>query len=324
MNNIKQEILDDIRNKSRIFKKVSSIRYRIRCPLCGDSQKNLEDTHCYIKCSPDPTEPLFYICFLCNESGIVNKRFLSKIGVKDDLINQLFNQKYNVIKYSGSSIANPNILTGDPILGSPQMRYIEHRLGEGFTLEDYDKFKIIWDMNLLYQHITNQRVRNTLPSINDSITFLSDDKSTLLTRSFNDNGDRWRKISMFKSDNKSFYTIKTTLDLFTSEQIYVNFGEGIFDVLSAYKNFNDGPNSIFIALLGSDYISGIDYIIQKGILGYNVNIKIYIDDNIDEDSLKKKLKKYKYLFNRITICKNIKSKDIGVRLEKINLVESNV
>ena len=81
----KHEVLGEIRNSVSIFKEVNSNQYRIRCPICGDSQKNLESAHCYIKCSYDQNEPLLFHCFLCNSSGIVNKSFLDKLGIKSNI-----------------------------------------------------------------------------------------------------------------------------------------------------------------------------------------------------------------------------------------------
>jgi len=321
-NDIKQRVLDEIQNHSTVFKKVNSIQYRIRCPICGDSQKDLNDSHCYIKCDfNNPTEPLLFNCFKCNESGKVTSSFLRKLGIKSDLINKIDNQRFN--KIGSITKTNIELITGVPVINSKQIAYIEHRLGNGFTLEDFDKFKIIWDMNSVFPYITNQRIKNTMPSNNDSITFLSDDKSVLLTRSFSDEGDRWRKITLFSSGNKSFYTIKTTLDLFTQDSIIINIAEGVMDVLSIYKNFND-ENSAYIATLGSDYISGVEYAISKGFIGNNIIIKIYIDNDVNEKELKRQLKKYKWIFGSILIYKNIISKDVGVKIDKIKLVESKV
>lgn len=322
-NIIKQQILDEIQKHSPVFKKVSSTQVRIRCPICGDSQSNPRDAHCYIKCDfNNPSEPLLFNCFKCNKGGKVTSEFLKKLNIKSDIVGKIDNQRFN--KIGSIKHADINVVLGSPIMDSPQVRYIEHRLGSGFTFEDYDKFKIVWNMNSIYQYVTNNRIRNTMPSNNDSVTFLSDDKSTIISRFFADKDERWRKLTILPSENKSFYTIKTTLDLFTEDPIVVNIAEGPMDVLSIYKNFNDGDNSVYIATLGSDYISGIEYIIMKGIMGNNVSVKIYIDSDIDERMLKDKLKKYKWLFNSILIYRNIKGKDVGVNIDEIKLIEQKV
>ena len=210
-------------------------------------------------------------------------------------------------------------------MNSPQVRYIERRLGKGLKFEDYQKFKIVWDINNLLPFISRDHTKNSLPSNNESISFLSDDKSVLLTRLFEDQGDiRWKKVRLMNSDNKSFYVIASTLDLFTKDNITVNIAEGVIDVLSIYKNFNDGPNSIYVASLGSDYIAAVDYAIAKGFIGTNINIKIYIDQDQNEKILLRGLKKYKWIFNNIFVYRNILDKDVGVTIDRINLEERKV
>lgn len=319
----KQKLLDDIEKHSEIFLRSGRFQYRIRCPICGDSQKNTRDAHCYIKCSDNPDEPLLYNCFLCNKGGIVGKDFLLKIGLDNKTASSMENIKFN--KIGALKNSDINIIIGEPMLRSPQVRYIENRLGEGFTKDDYDKFKIVWNFEGIFKFITSQRIKNGMPNNFDSISFLSDDRTSLMTRSF-DEENRWKKISLQKSDNRAIYTIKTQLDLFTSDRIDINIAEGIFDILSVYKNFSNTDNSIHIATLGSDYISGINYAILKGIIGKNVCIRIFIDNDksVDENKLKKRLKKYKWLFGDIFIYKNIIGKDVGVKIDKIKLIENKL
>lgn len=316
----KKQIIEEIRRNVDVFIPVPPIRYRIRCPFCGDSQKNPRDAHLYIKCSDDPNEPLLYNCFLanCGAKGRVNKAFMDRLKIKSKYEESLSDKRYNRISIIKDM--NINILSGTPDLSSIQVKYIEKRLGSGFTSEDYDRFKIIWNMNSIFPYISSERIKNTLPNNTDSITFISDNKSTLLSRGFMEDDD-WKKIKITPVEDKSFYTIKSTFDLFTRDKIVVNIAEGIFDILSVYKNFNDGTNSVFIAVLGPDYYSGIDYAIMKGLIGNNVIIKLYIDNNIEVTKMKKYLKKYKWLFNDILIYQNIMYKDVGVKVDKIKLVE---
>lgn len=321
MNDIKQQIVDAIESKVE-FCYHSGQEYRIRCPICGDSPKSPRAAHCYIKCSYDPNEPLLYICFRCNSSGIVGKSFLEKLGIDQRLISKVTNVRYNRLQSAKS--ADVNILTGEPILGSPQIQYIESRLGTGLTVDDYDRFKIVWNMDSVVPYITDKRTLNTLPSNRDSITFLSDNKALLLTRTFDPGNHQWRKISMFPNGGKAFYVIKSTLNLFTREPVTVNIVEGVFDALSAYKNFNDGENSVFIATLGSDYASAVGYIIAKGIFGSNVTLKVFIDGDVDDKQVKWQLKKYRWIFNHIYMYRNILEKDIGVPIDRIRLSESKI
>jgi hypothetical protein len=317
LNNIKQTILDRIKEKSSVFEKISMYQYRIRCPLCGDSQKNLKDSHMYLKCSMNPAEPILYNCFLCNSSGKVNKYFLDKLSIS---IDDLPKMEYKIFNKISSKKLDIDILTGTPDLSSNQVQYIKERIGDGFTLEDYDRFKIVWDMNKIVPYINDIRIKNTMPSNRDSISFISDDKSTLIIRPFLPDGS-WRKIKLFPTENKSFYTIKSTIDIFTQEKITVSIAEGIIDILSIYKNFSDSNNSIFLSILGSDYESGVNYIISNGFVGSNIILKIYFDNDINEKNIKYQLKKYKWLFNKIIIYKNTIFKDCGTTIDQINLIK---
>lgn len=325
MKDIKTEILDEILKCSPVHRKVNGEMYRIRCPICGDSQKNQNDMHCYIKCSNDPNEPLLYICFLCNSKGRINKWFLDKLGASPKVSKSLQETTYN--RLPSIKTSDVEILTGKPIMNSPQVEYIERRLGHGFIEEDYDRMKIVWDMNLVSQYIRDQKTKNTLPNNRDSISFISDDKTAMLSRTFLDSsklGHQWRKIRILSTSTHSYYAIKTQIDLFSKDLLYVNIAEGIFDILSVFKNFNDGANSVFFAALGSDYISTLEYIIAKGFIGTNVIVKIYIDQGIREKELFNNLKKFKWMFNTIYVYKNVMGKDVGERLETIKLQEKRI
>ena len=206
-------------------------------------------------------------------------------------------------------------------MNSPQVRYIESRLGPGLEYEDYQKFKIIWDTKDVLEYITNPRVRNTFPSNDSTISFLSDNQAVVINRTFleDQTESQWRKITIVNKDTKAFYTIKTQIDLFSLDKTVVNIAEGIFDILSVYKNFNDCDNSAFIATLGSDYISAVNYAIAKGLIGTNVELRLYIDNGIKEKQLKYTLRRFKWMFNSIKIFHNIKSKDVGVPIDQIKL-----
>lgn len=321
-NEEKLKLLNTIRKSVTVSKKINNIQYAIRCPICGDSQKELNTTHCYIKCGYDPSEPLLYNCFKCNSSGKVGPWFLRKLGIDSETIKSVSRYKYNRIV--SPKKVDINIITGDPIMNSPQTDYIESRLGTGFTESDYDRFKIIWNMDEIIKYITSDKVKNSLPSNEDTISFLSDDKCILINRTFIDSNNQWRKISIIPNEEKSFYTIKSTIDLFTQNDITINIAEGVLDVLSIYKNFSTGENGVYIATLGSDYISAVEYALNKGFIGSNIVVKIYIDDEINEEILIKRLKEYKWMFKSIYVYKNILSKDVGVSIDKIRLVMNRV
>ena len=321
-NEIKRKILNAIEDKADVFIKKSDIQYLTRCPICGDTDKDPTHAHCYIKCTYNPTEPLQYNCFLCNNNGAIGKYFLDKMGIDKNTINEYTSDiKYNRLP----SLKDSKDLELSKLdMNSDQIKYIEYRIGKGLSIEDYNKFRIVPNISDLEKYITSVKVKHTLPSNRNSISFLNDDNSVLLTRLFEDiDNKRWNKKRLFPSNNKSMYTIKVQLDLFTEEEININISEGVLDALSSYKNFSEGI-SINLAVLGSNYIDGIEYMIAKGFIGDNINIRIYVDDNINIKQLKNDLKSYKWIFKSINIYENILYKDIGTHIEKIQLKEYKV
>ncbi len=323
MNDNKQRILEEIRSSVDVFRSRGGTEYSIRCPLCGDSQTDPRDSHCYIKCSYDPTEPMVYKCFKCNAGGVVNEWFLRKLNMKPDTIALLNNSRYSKLTHLKQSLVD--LACGNVDLNSPQVKYIERRLGKGFSLEDYEKFKIVWDDAPVKEYITNKHVLSAFPSIESTISFISDNQCLLLNRTFFEDEDRqWKKITLMRSDNKAFYTIKTQINLLTLEPTVVNIAEGVFDILSVYKNFNDCENSAFIATLGSDYISAVNYAIAKGLMGSNTELRLYIDNGIGEKQLKYGLKRFKWIFKSIRVYRNVKSKDVGVPIDQIQLTEYRI
>ncbi len=326
-NDTKQQIMDEIQKRSEGFMKISSVQYRIRCPICGDSQKNLRDAHCYIKCSYDPGEPILYICFKCNSSGIVGKSFLEKLGADSTVISKLGTQRFNrIATYKKTDV---NIITGEPDTRCIQARYVKARLGS-VPDDVWPKLKIVWDLRGVYPYITDKRVRNSMPNNRDSISFLSDDKSTLLTRFFNEENGRWRKIKLFPTDGKSFYTISTQFDLFKTT-LYDPKGwsdlciaEGVMDIISVYLREKVSDNAAYVAVLGSDYIAGLEYAIAKGIFGRSVRVHIHIDSDVDADDLARKLQNYKWMYGTIEICSNLRYKDMGVTPDKIKVSRRKV
>ena len=317
----KQIVMDTIRDTVPVFKKRTSIQWSIRCPYCGDSKKDPRDSHCYIKWAMDDS-PLLFNCFLCNTHGVVDKKFLDLIGVKKDLSELVAFNKSN--RFSSIKNKTVDIITGEVDMNSPQVKYIEHRLGPGLIRDDYNKFRILTNISNVLPYVSSDKVKNSLPSNNDSISFLTNDKTVLLTRLFEDGEIRWKKLRIVPNDSKSFYAIQSSFDLFTQDPITINIAEGVMDVISIYKNFNDHGASLFIAALGSDYIDALEYSINLGVIGKNVTVKVYMDADQNEKRLIDELKKYRWLYNGIFVYRNVIGKDVGVRIEDIKLEERRV
>ena len=319
MNDIKQQVLQEIEKAVPIFIRSSPIQYRIRCPICGDSQKNRRDTHCYIKCSMDPTEPLLYYCFKCNAYGRVNRMFLEKLGIDGDILGALDKRHYNRIQTIQT--VNDEMILGTPSLESKQVKYMQKRLGVNFTEEELAHMRLVKDIWYMRAFIGSTGARNALPGNDHAIAFITEDRAVMAIRSFLDEEGQWRKMKLFPSEMKSFYTIAGTINPF--EECIVNIAEGIFDIISVYKNF-PSENAAYIATLGSDYISAVDYAVMKGLVGNEIHLRIYVDTDVNEKELVTMLKTYRWMFGSITTLRNVKSKDVGVPIDEIELVERTI
>ena len=103
------------------------------------------------------------------------------------------------------------------------------------------------------------------------------------------------------------------------------------DILSAYKNLGyNKPNTMNIAVGGQLYPTVLQVLIGMGIVGSNIHINIF-SDNDEEFNNKENVhvtdikyfntifKKIKYLYGSVTVHYNRISKDIGVPIDKIKL-----
>jgi len=254
---------------------------------------------------------------------MVNGKFLDLLGIEVPGAELLEPKRFR--RLASIRDSKLELLVGSPDMDSIQVDYLEHRLGSGLTLSDYERLRIVWNVDMLKPYISTERTKNTLPSNMDSISFLSDDRSMMMTRFFDPGrGPRWKKTKLFPSDNRGYYTVASTLDLFTGETLTVHLSEGIFDTISAYKNFNTGDNSVYLAFLGKDYNSGFDYLLAKGIFGSNVEVRVYADSDVNRKLLRSQLRKYRWIFGSVTIAWNVSGEDFGLLPDRIKLGEIKV
>lgn len=311
MNNFKFLILSKIEDSVPVFYKATSEEYKIRCPFCGDSQKNFKSAHLYIKCSNDLSEPLFYHCFKCNRSGKVGNDFLKLVGVKNFTIDEE-NKIINKLNY----FKNNKLMIESKILENA-VNYIIKRIGVKFSQEDLLKFRLI-SLDDIRKLVSN-KIKNTLPLDSDFISFILEDNSMIVSRNLFDFEPRWKKIKLFK-DGTSVYTIKTLINLFSKEEITVNICEGIFDSIGLFNLFNN-KNTLFISVLSSEYSKGVEYALNKGIFGSSVTVNIFMDSDINDFQIKKSVSEFKWLFKNIKFYKNKLNHDFGIPKSMIEIVE---
>ena len=55
---IKESMIRALFNRGEYIKQVNDSEYRIRCPFCGDSMKNYNTGHMYIRINPCDNYPM--------------------------------------------------------------------------------------------------------------------------------------------------------------------------------------------------------------------------------------------------------------------------
>lgn len=347
---IKQDIIEKLFQRPGIYtRKINDKQYRTRCPLCGDSKKNENTGHFYIKIDTSDNSPIAYHCFLCEEGGILQPSLLSLLEIDDiDLKSNLsmLNKTSDKIDKKGL-INNNQIITFDyklpEITRGVKTEYIEKRLGLKITDNEFRSFKTITSLSdfLLFNNIHNITCSPYVASKLESkyIGFLSHGNSHILFRDITDTEElRWVKypITPKSSNNRIFYSIESEVDIFTKDKIIINLAEGVLDILSANLNLKyNKPNTVNICVSGKYYDSIIMYLISIGFVGSNIELNIFADNdakfnnkNINKTTsltyYKKMLNKYRYLFKDCNVYYNLKSKDIGVPIDKIILEKYTV
>lgn len=337
-NEVKEDFLDALyanRNTNKI-KKVHSNQFRMRCHFCGDSQKNLEERHLYVLCDLTNDLPLKYNCFKCGESGYVNKDFLEKADITDkNLISRIYALNRKSEKYDKKNInANDDVYTFNfcvpNIKLSKKTEYINNRFGIKFNNDDYKKMKVItslFEFLKINDIKTSSFTRDVLYKLEDHyVGFLTNGSSHILFRDITDSEEHsWVKYPIVpdSSKNRIFYTLESSIDILSTDELNINLSEGVFDTLGiAYQLIDNTDNSINIAVSGKYYNRVLTYLIGLGLYGSNVIVNIYSDNDntfnkkksndTSIDHYRNLLNKYKPLYGRINVIYNLKNKDYGI------------
>ena len=317
--------------------------YQTRCPYCGDSQKEMNTGHFYMKILIQNKNVIPVHCFKCNYSGIFTPEALDLMQCNDqELRNGLIylNKTGNYEKglsYQEDQYKYFDRIIPDEYKYEDKLAYIDHRLGYDFTREDYKSMKVITSLydflianNIKTSPFTKQQ-RMLLER--DYVGFLSSGNSHILFRDITEkNKFSWIKypIDEESSKNKVWYGLSCEIDIFTDDEITINMSEGIMDIIGIRTHLGmNKPNTMNIAITGQNYNSMILHMIAIGLVGGNVTLNIFSDndkmysDNNNHASTEKfhrrYLEKYKPLYKNINLYYNMKSKDYGIKKESIAL-----
>lgn len=330
----KVHLVNALKQRNIFTQQTSHTEIRTRCPFCGDSRKNKNTGHLYIKINPNDDTAIVYNCFKCPASGVLTYSDLELLGIEGNF----YKTSLDTLNKTSTKPSNTNdepdkyfdykIPTAKDY---KKIKYVQDRLGYNFTIEELRNIKIITsfkDFLILNKLDTIYCKPYMAHMIEDHyVGFLSSNGSHILFRDITDEEEiRWYKypISEDSRGQKVFYSVKSDIDLYTKEHITINLSEGVLDALSiAYNLNNNFDNILNIAVCGKYYTRIIKDLISSGFVGSNITINIYSDRDGSEDTspeyFKKILHKYTYLVKEINLYYNLLHKDCGVPKERIKL-----
>ena len=329
-NGIKNQILEAIKNRG-IFYKYNGYELVTKCPFCGDNDRP-DDGHLYIQLNMDNDSPVLYHCFKCNEGGLFTKRTLEELGIDNEELSYQLNSngnRYNSLSYKKNDIRNyfweiPNPTKYD----TKKIEYINMRLGIRMTKDMYNEMKVISNLSefLKLNHLKPTCSYDMLREVSDHyVGFMTARGTHIWFRNlYNSQNIRWYKYPILNSYDKSknYYSIKNSIDVLSDDDIIINLSEGVFDCLSIAYNL-DNLDAVNIAVGSTDYAPTINHLIEIGLVGENIHLNIYSDNDGNTSTsiytYKKMLSKYKSLFGSIDVFYNTLSKDCGVPRKDIRL-----
>ena len=332
--NIKEKIIHELETLPVCLKQ-GSRQYVVRCPYCGDSH-NLSHGHFSIRIDPtDPTDPLLYRCFKCENSGLFTidtmrdlglyvdnevSKGLSKLIYRSCKINKITDIKTEDYQVPGVNYERK--ITGEKI------DYLEKRLGVEFSS------MLLHDLNVII-NLDEFIIMNKVPLRQDLrykyvefltknyVGFLSKNKNLIVLRCIRNDPDmpRYRKVIINPSnfDTNTFYGIPNKLDIMYTNEINVYIAEGTFDILGVYMNIMDKKmdNNYYYAACGFGIQSVLRNIIRMGI-NTGLNVHIYADKDKSDKEITKLIRNYYPWLNSLTIHRNGSgSKDFGVPKDMI-------
>lgn len=293
-----------------IFKRQNGREYTCTCPFCLDHKK-----HCYVLFDMVGDTPVLYNCFKCASKGIVDYKFLEFFGLENSIkipkcktirkiqtnqsVSSSINTEVTDLNYSN----NINIAK----------KYIHDRVGVFPDDEDLKSFQMVSNPCGYIRKYIDVNAREKW--FNDRVWFKLTN-GTITGRSIVDNNkQRWMKYRTDKVDQAGCYVIRNGFDM--HREITVCIAEGIMDVIGLYYLFNKSEeNCLYVAVLGKSYESGIKHILNRGIFGNSVNIKIFRDPDVERVFIDRDLKK---LFKSVHIYENANGNDFGVDINTIEI-----
>lgn len=341
----KLDLIDALENRGVYFRRVNDVEYQTRCPSCGDKENNENTGHLYIRINTNDNTPIVYKCHRCPYHGLLTPDDLELLDINDKNLKEgLFTLNKKGAKYDSKNISNVKEtvynLTVPAIDDRIKLDYINRRLGTNFTSDMCEELRLIPSLGEFLnangiRHITcNSFVARML---NDYyVGFLTSNGSQILFRDVTEHQKyRWVKYEIFEREavdklgSKNFYALPISIDPMTTDEITVNMAEGVMDILSVGYNLGyRKDNCLNVAVGGKYYLAMFNRLIHMGIVGNNVRVNIFSDNDHTYDTsieyYRRQLSKFKPCFKSTKVFYNRKSKDCGVRKDEILLTEERL
>ena len=334
MNNyeFKMNLISRLKDRDVFTQQISDIQFRTRCPYCGDSQRNLQTGHLYIRINPRDDNPIVYYCHKCPASGVLQYSDLELLGIEgDELKNGIQTLNQNAPSTPRDAKEEYFDFKLPETYDVNKIRYIENRLGRKFSSEELKEMKVITSLKhfMILNGINTITCKPYMARMFEEkyVGFLSTNNSHILFRDITNTQEiSWFKYPILKesANQKVMYSVQSSLDLYSDDDIVINLSEGVMDCLSIAYNLNNTSNNVLnAAVCGKYYNKVIEKLICMGLVGDNIVINVYSDNDHTKDTsvewYRKVFKRYRYLVKNINVYYNLLSKDCGVPLNQIKL-----
>lgn len=340
---IKRMIYNTLRNTPGVVP-TSNIQLQTKCFLCGDSKKNPNKKRLGIKIDfNNPDEPVLYQCFNCHATGVFTPEMLKQLDVDDkELISSLRHMNHEILKDDGSRV-NRYKNTKEVQIDFPplykknstikKIKYLFGRMGTEIPIEDFTRLKLVFNLMDFLQVNKVKPANDYVKTLSeDYIGFVSVNNEYIIFRDITDNHNmRYVKYNIFNvfDNTNSFYAIKNSLDIMTPEDVHISITEGTFDILSLYCNVFERniQNNICIASCNGNFREPIRFYLKKGLVGSNIKIDCYQDNDTLLNFRKMRTEFKPYLggiSDNFSVYYNTLNKDFGVSKDKIQIDKLNI
>lgn len=294
-----QTVLDALERSGRFYR-IRNNECNVRCPVCGDSTKNLNHAHMYINLE----SPHMVFCQRCGyRARSLTVEILEGLGAAEREASVYVRLVEKNERRSGRSRRRPpSLAVGNTRLKIPQpsmddeydratVQYLEERLGgEPLSKEEIERYRIVTcglygflDANDIDKLTIHQREADRL---NDScIGFLSADESYIIFRTMDDKfvkngGRRYTNYRIYEEwEGSKSFTARADINIAAPIHNVV-CAEGIIDLIQLervyYPERRWTDSHIGVATCGATHETVLRQMVTLGVMSQNTDL--YIDN----------------------------------------------